>query len=216
MTIRRVITDIAPTDVPFILAMIAADGGTVVSQEPEPGGEITVVAEFPDRPAPVAATRAAATRRGPAAATAPAPPAAAPVPDAPWMAIARDEMGVAEVPGTGSNPRISEYHATTHGGPETDSVPWCSSFVNFCITQAGLTGTQSKMARSWMTWGRDAGAFVPGCIVVLQRGAAPRGHVGFCVEAVGGIVALLGGNQGNAVTISSFDASRVLARRLPS
>jgi uncharacterized protein (TIGR02594 family) len=132
------------------------------------------------------------------------------------MRIARGEIGVAEVAGDGTNPRITEYHATTHGGPEPDSVPWCSSFVNFCITRAGLTGTQSKMARSWMTWGRDATAFVPGCVVVLQRGAAPKGHVGFCVEAQSGLVKLLGGNQTDAVTIATFDSSRVLARRLPA
>ena len=206
MAIRRVITDIPPSDLPFVFAMIAVDGGTVVSQDPEPDGEVTVVAEFPDRPAPVAATRAAAR--------APAPPA--PAAATPWMTIAEDEIGVAEVPGTASNARIAQYHETTHGGPETDSVPWCSSFVNFCITRAGVTGTQSKMARSWMTWGRDAGGFVPGCIVVLQRGAAPKGHVGFCVEASSGIVQLLGGNQGDAVNVASFDASRVLARRLPA
>jgi len=213
MSTRRIITDIPLPDVPFVLSMIAADGGTVISQDPEPDGEVTVVAEFPDRPATVAANRTTAAHSGPPA---PALAAAAPLADVGWMAIARGEIGVAEVPGAGTSARITEYHATTHGGPETDSVPWCSSFVNFCIIRAGLSGTQSKMARSWMTWGRDAGAFVPGCIVVLQRGTAPKGHVGFCVEAGGGIVKLLGGNQSDTVNIATFDASRVLARRLPA
>lgn len=179
MPSRRVISDIPPSDLPFVLAMVAADGGTVVSQEPEPDGEITILVEFPDRPATAAA---AAVARSPATAPAagtlagaPAVPPAAPArAEASWMAIAREEMGQAEVPGADDNPRIVEYHGTTHGGPDADSVPWCSSFVNFCVTKAGLPGTQSKLARSWMTWGRDAGAFVPGCIVVLQRGLLPR------------------------------------------
>lgn len=205
MTIRRVITDVPPHDVPFILAMITADGGTVVSQENEPDGEVTIVAEFPDR---AARTVARAGARAPAA--------EAQRSEARWMQIARGEVGVSEQPGPATNPRIAEYHATTHGGPEPDSVPWCSSFVNFCITNAGLPGTLSKMARSWMTWGRDAGAFEPGCVVVLQRGAAPKGHVGFCIDADGGLVRLLGGNQADAVTIATFDTSRVLARRLPA
>lgn len=197
MPTRRLITDIPPNDVPFVIAMASVDGGVVVSQEPEPDGEVTLVIEFPDRPATVAGAAATANGRSP------------------WMTIARNELGQSEVAGAGDNPRISQYHGTTHGGPEADSVPWCSSFVNFCITTAGLQGTGSKLARSWMTWGRDASAFVPGCIVVFQRGAAPKGHVGFCIGATGGTVTLLGGNQGNAVSIADFDASRALARRLP-
>lgn len=210
MTIRRVITDIAPTDVPFVLAMIAADGGTVVRQDPEPDGEVTIVAEFPDHPT---ATATAASAEAASSAAAIAARAAA---DAAWMSVARGEMRSADSAGEEGRPRVAAYDATTHGGPDTDAVPWCSSFVNFCISRTGLTGTQSRMARSWMTWGRDAGAFVPGCIVVLQRGSAPRAHVGFCVEGHGGVVKVLGGNQADEVNVAAFDSSRVLARRLPS
>lgn len=221
MPTRRVITDIPPNDVPFVIAMASVDGGTVVSQEAEPDGEVTLVIEFPDgtaavtggaiAPAASATASSTAVAGAMAAATATAPTSA----EGAWMTIARKELGQTEVEGEGNNPRIVEYHATTHGGPDADSVPWCSSFVSFCIENACLQGTRSKLARSWMTWGRDAGAFVPGCIVVLQRGAAPKGHVGFCIGAAGGTVTLLGGNQGNAVSIANFDASRVLARRLP-
>ena len=111
------------------------------------------------------------------------------------------------------NPRIVAYHATTGGGSEPDSVPWCSSFVNFCVEKAGLKGTDSKAARSWMKWGREATEFFPGCIVVLERGAAPQGHVGFFVGTESGRIRLLGGNQGDRVSIASFDASIVLAIR---
>jgi len=50
--------------------------------------------------------------------------------------------------------------------------------------------------------------------VVLQRGAAPKGHVGFCVGMENGRVKLLGGNQGDRVGTASFDATKVLARRM--
>jgi uncharacterized protein (TIGR02594 family) len=129
------------------------------------------------------------------------------------LEIARAELGVAEVPGAGDNPRILDYHATTGGGKEPDSVPWCSSFVNFCVERAGLKGTDSKAARSWMDWGREAQAFFPGCIVVLERGAAPQGHVGFFVGTESGRIQLLSGNQGNRVSIASFDPQLVLAIR---
>jgi uncharacterized protein (TIGR02594 family) len=213
MSIRRVITDVPAADVPFVAAMVAADGGVVVEQVDEGDGEFTLIAEFPSPVAAVAATAPATPGAG--AASPVAGPAAAPAADA-WMAVAREELGrqVAELPGTASNPRIEDYHATTGGGAAPDSVAWCSSFVNFCVAQAGGQGTRSKAARSWMTWGRDAGAFEPGCIVVLSRGAAPKGHVGFFAGFDGDRIQLLGGNQGDRISIASFDRSRVIARRL--
>jgi uncharacterized protein (TIGR02594 family) len=219
MSIRRVITDIPVGDVPFVAAMIAADGGTIVEQVSEADGQVTLVAEFPD-PATTATTAATTAGAKPkkAKAAAPAIAPAVALKAADWMNVANEELKkhVTELPGPASNPRIEAYHATTSGGPADDGVPWCSSFVNFCVTQAGGRGTNSRAARSWMTWGRDAGAFADGCIVVLQRGAAPMGHVGFFVGFDGDRVKLLGGNQGDAVSIASFDRSRVLARRLPA
>ncbi|HEY9067104.1 MAG TPA: TIGR02594 family protein [Burkholderiaceae bacterium] len=201
MSIRRVITDIPVADVPFVTAMIAADNGTIVEQLSEADGQVTIVAEFPE---PVIS-----------AATAAAQPHVA-LQAAAWMRIAQEELarGVVEIPGPASNPRIEAYHGTTSGGTADDSVPWCASFVNFCITNAGGRGTNSKAARSWMTWGKDAAGFSDGCIVVLQRGVAPMGHVGFFVGFDGDRVKLLGGNQGDKVSIASFERSRVLARRV--
>lgn len=204
MSIRRIITDIPQADVPFVAAMVAADGGRIVEQTAESDGEVTIVAEFPE-PAEEPAGDAQAGATTPSAAVPQA---------ADWMRVARAELGEAELPGAASNPRIETYHGTTSGGAADDSVPWCASFVNFCIREAGGKGTNSKAARSWMTWGRDAGAFVDGCVVVLRRGAAPKGHVGFFVGLDGDRIQLLGGNQGNAVSVASFERSRVLARRL--
>ena len=68
-------------------------------------------------------------------------------------AIAQEELliGVTEDPQPGhDNPRIRLYHGTTSGGAMPDEVAWCSSFVNFCVEQAGLSGTDSKAARSWL------------------------------------------------------------------
>lgn len=194
MPTTRVITDVPQEQVAFVLSMIAFDGGTA-TQTPEDDGQVTITATFPDKPnASIAKVAAGA-------------------PEAAWMKIARAELGVAEDP-SGSNPRIEAYHATTAGGAADDAVPWCASFVNFCVEGAGLQGTRSKAARSWMDWGVDAGDFVPGCIVVLRRGSAPKGHVGFFAGFESGRIKLLGGNQGNQVGVASFDADRVLARRV--
>ena len=194
MPTTRVITDVPPEQVAFVLSMIAFDGGTA-TQEPEPDGQVTIIATFPDK------------------ANASVAKAASKSPEAAWMKIARAELGVVEDP-TGSNPRIEAYHASTAGGAADDSVPWCASFVNFCVEAAGVKGTDSKAARSWMEWGVDVADFVPGCIVVLKRGSAPKGHVGFFAGFESGRIKLLGGNQGDMVSVASFDADRVLARRL--
>jgi uncharacterized protein (TIGR02594 family) len=194
MPTTRVFTDVPPEQVAFVLQLIAFDGGTA-TQQPEPDGQVTIVATFPDPPDARVARAAAQT------------------PEAAWMKVARAELGVAEDP-SGSHPRIEAYHASTNGGAADDAVPWCSSFVNFCVEAAGQAGTRSKAARSWMDWGRDAGDFVPGCIVVLKRGSAPKGHVGFFAGFEAGRIKLLGGNQGDRVSVASFDVDRVLARRL--
>lgn len=65
--------------------------------------------------------------------------------DLPWLVIARREEGVLEnTSNTEHNPRIIEYHSTT-GKFQNDETPWCSSFVNWVITQAGLKGTNSVL-----------------------------------------------------------------------
>jgi uncharacterized protein (TIGR02594 family) len=196
MSYKRITTDVPLSDVPFVLAIIEADGGTAV-QQMQPNGKMTIVATFPGN------------------APAQANPAAGSVPEK-WMTIARNELGQAEVPGANNNARIQEYFASTTLGAQPDEVPWCSAFVNFCITKAGLTGTNSALARSWATWGVDSSTLVPGCIVVLSRGEPPHAHVGFFAGMDGGHIRLLGGNQGDAVSIVSFDSARIIGRRMPA
>jgi len=64
-----------------------------------------------------------------------------------WLVIARGEIGQKEIKGGKHNPRILEYHATTTRKATTDEVSWCSSFVNWCMTQAGYEGTNSAWAK---------------------------------------------------------------------
>jgi uncharacterized protein (TIGR02594 family) len=120
--------------------------------------------------------------------------------------VARQELGlnVREVPGASDNPRIRMYHATTEGGAAPDETAWCSSFVNYCVEQAGLVGTRSKWARSWHDsgWGVDVGqAPRVGDVVVFSRvgGGVNGGHVGFYLEDDADTVLVLGGNQSNRI-----------------
>lgn len=133
-----------------------------------------------------------------------------------WMAIARAELGVAELPGEARSRRIIRYHAEASIKASADEVPWCSAFVNFVMARAGHRGTRSAAARSWLQWGRGVGA-LPGAIVVLSRGdpRGPLGHVGFLVRAEGDSLWVLGGNQGDAVTFARFPRERALGFRWP-
>jgi uncharacterized protein (TIGR02594 family) len=146
--------------------------------------------------------------------------------DPKWLTIARGELGVREYTafrpgpkGASSNPRIEEYQRAANGR-EDDDVPWCSSFVNWCMKQAGLPGTDRGAARSWLRWGVPLQEPRPGCVVVLWRESREsyKGHVGLYARTgqAPDSVALIGGNQMNAVRVASFPSSRVLAYRWPS
>lgn len=203
MPLTRIVTDVPSNRVTFVTALIRADGGRAETMLEE-DGEFTVIATYPDDTAVATAAQASV-------------PSAAEVDRArtPWLTVAMAELGQSEGRNGASNPRIEAYHATTTLGARPDSVPWCSSFVNFCLQEAGIAGTRSAAARSWLGWGTDAADFTEGCIVVLSRGNPPKGHVGFYVGRESGRIRLLGGNQTDRVSIASFEADRVLGRRLP-
>lgn len=133
-----------------------------------------------------------------------------------WYEIAKGELGTTEIAGPEHNPRIVEYQQATSLGASDDETPWCASFVNWCLQQAGIAGTNSAAARSFLNWGREIKTPVEGCIVVLKRGNSSwQGHVGFYVGEIGDRVNLLGGNQGNKVSIKGYKKEDILGYRLP-
>ena len=135
-----------------------------------------------------------------------------------WFLIALKELGVSETKGVNHSPRVLEYHDTTTLDADTDEVPWCSSFINWCIVKAGLKGTNSAAARSWLDWGRRIEKPTLGCLVVFSRGSNPKaGHVGFYVESVnhGKHLNVIGGNQNDRVQLSTYPVTSVLAYIMP-
>lgn len=134
----------------------------------------------------------------------------------PWLVTALGEIGISEVPGIAASPRIVEYDAATTLKATSDEVPWCSAFVNWCVAQAGLRGTGSAAARSWLKWGVKTPPRL-GAIAVFQRSASPTlGHVGFLLDNYGGLLQVLGGNQGNRVCIKTFGPAALLDLRWPA
>lgn len=132
-----------------------------------------------------------------------------------WYKIALKELGVKEFEGPENNPRVIEYHSATSLESKSDLVPWCSSFVNWCLKQSGEHGTNSASARSFLKWGKKVDTPYKGCIVVLSRGLAWQGHVGFFVHEQNGLIGILGGNQDNRVSIDYYSKSNLLGYREP-
>jgi len=132
-----------------------------------------------------------------------------------WYKIAESEIGTKEIAGPKHNSRVLEYHATTTLKATNDETPWCSAFVNWCVTQAGIKGTNLANARSWLKWGKALDIPTPGCIVVFRRGSNPQaGHVAFFHSFVGGgYIKVLGGNQADQVKFSNYPIADVLGYR---
>ena len=133
----------------------------------------------------------------------------------PWMKIARGEIGVREVAGSGDNPRIVEYLQSTNlGSPDNknDETFWCSAFVNWCLEEVPMEGTNSAWARDWLNWGKKISTPVPGCVTVFSRGSG--GHVAFFIERKNGLIYVLGGNQSDCVCIQGYDEGRLLGYRM--
>lgn len=136
--------------------------------------------------------------------------------DPAWLKIALREEGVTEVRGSGNNPRILEYHSTTtlkKADALQDKTAWCSSFVNWCMEQSGLQGTDSAWALDWKNWGTALAEPKRGCIVVFSRKGPTTngGHVGFYLGDSAKSINVFGGNQGDSVNSSKFPKDGVLS-----
>ena len=113
---------------------------------------------------------------------------------------------------------IQEY--MKNGGVNLDPAvtAWCAGIVNAALAQQGIKGTGKLNARSFMEWGQGVDEPAKGDIAVFSRGDPNgwQGHVGF-FDGYGddGSIRVLGGNQSNAVNVSSYPADRLLGFRRP-
>lgn len=132
----------------------------------------------------------------------------------PWFAWALREIGVHEVPGPRSEPRIMAYRRLARieiDGDDSD-VPWCAIFANAALEQAGIPGTRSASSQSFRHSDRfvKLGGPALGAVTVFWRGSGPGsglGHVGFYRGESGDRLWILGGNEGDAVALAPFARS---------
>lgn len=131
---------------------------------------------------------------------------------------------IKEIPGDHDHPFIQWCFSLCGMDPEThDEVAWCSAFAQHPAFELELPRSGSARARSWLNVGERVPlleARVGYDLVVLQRGAGPQpgpevidapGHVGYFAGRKEGLVMVLGGNQGDRVSVATFTPWNVLA-----
>lgn len=131
--------------------------------------------------------------------------------------------GTAEDTGQGSNPTILAWARDV--GLERvyrdDEIAWCGLAMAYVAGQAGWENAprgNALLARNWQHWGNSVEVPMLGDVLVFWRGSqsGTKGHVGVYVGEDEGAFHVLGGNQGDKVSIARLDRKRLLqARRCP-
>lgn len=140
--------------------------------------------------------------------------------------LAQRYIGIKEFAGGKNHPLIQWWLSLCGFGTDSpDETPWCSAMANGITWELRLPRSKSAAARSWLTVGsavRLEDAKVGYDVVVLKRGAGDQpgaevlnapGHVGFYAGHGEGFVQILGGNQGNSVSVAPFDVTKILGIR---
>lgn len=141
-----------------------------------------------------------------------------------WVKKARGCIGLREIKGTHHNPTIinwldemGQFSNEARAWWRDDETPWCGLFAGWIMGKSGRYVVKEwYRAKAWassLMTKLDMPAY--GSIAVLSRQGG--GHVGFVVGInARGQIMLIGGNQGDMVQISAFDASHIDGYYWPS
>ena len=159
------------------------------------------------------------TRAALAAGPAPSPAAGEPR----WLTLARAELGIREGAGQANEPKVLAYFRDAgFPGIRADSTAWCAAFVGAMLARAALAPSGSLAARAYERWGVGLPGPRLGCVGVKRRGTSAgrgtswQGHVGFVVAANPARIVMLGGNQGDRVSVAGFARRDFTAFRWPA
>lgn len=132
-----------------------------------------------------------------------------------WLTEARRHLGLREIKGAPTEPRIAGWLKKLGAWWGDDETPWCGTFVAAVMQAQSIPVPKAwYRAKGWVDWGRRLTTPTVGCVVVFERTGG--GHVAIVVgcDQIGRLLCI-GGNQGDAVSIAPFDRSRVIAYRWP-
>ncbi|MBU3720751.1 MAG: TIGR02594 family protein [Burkholderiaceae bacterium] len=128
-------------------------------------------------------------------------------------AAAAKHIGEKEIPGKASNPLIRGWIKLAAKWLEQDdsSTPWCGCFRG-AVGLATATGVPPEhyRAKNWLLWGTGVHtireALKGDTVVLVRKGGF---HVGILDRVAGEYIYLLGGNQGDAVSIARFPVGQI-------
>ncbi len=150
------------------------------------------------------------------------PPLASPLASLalPWLLEAQRCIGITETTGPANNPLIIGWGARLRINYAADEIPWCGLFVAHCIgSQLPLEPLPINPlgARNWARSGVACAVPQPGAIMVFWRKsmASGLGHVAFYVGEDARSYHVLGGNQGDTVSVTRMARTRFVAARWP-
>lgn len=134
-----------------------------------------------------------------------------------WLLEARKYLGTKEIPGAKHNDVIVKWYADSGNRQiKDDETAWCAAFTGAMLKAVGLKGTNSLAARSYLNWGTKLDKPKVGAITVFKRGNSTwQGHVAFFLRDLGDRIEVLGGNQGNKVSITTYSKKSLLGYRWP-
>lgn len=124
--------------------------------------------------------------------------------------------GLREVDGPQSNPEIIAMGKELGFDITDDSTTaWCSLAINYYAKKCGYAYTGKLDARSWLKMPVVVLKPTIGDVVVLWRESHEswKGHVGLFIAWDNKTVWVLGGNQGNMISVAPYPRDRVLGFR---
>lgn len=132
-----------------------------------------------------------------------------------WLIEARRHIGLRELPGAPTAPVIDGWLKKLGAWWRDDETPWCGTAVAAWMQSAGQKLPKHwYRAKGWLDWGIACAPCV-GAVVVFERQGG--GHVGLLVgQRKDGALLVLGGNQGDMVSIAAFQPGRVVGYRWPA
>ncbi|RUV98329.1 TIGR02594 family protein [Mesorhizobium sp. M5C.F.Ca.IN.020.14.1.1] len=139
--------------------------------------------------------------------------------DPAWLANARKYLGQREVRGPQHNPHVLKWWKNMGAPFKDDETPWCGAFVGGVLVETGIRPVAGgASAQAWLKLPVKLDKPAVGAVVVFWRGSPSSGlgHVGFVVgKDQAGHIMVLGGNQGDTVSIKPFSTDRVKGYRWP-
>jgi uncharacterized protein (TIGR02594 family) len=143
--------------------------------------------------------------------------------DPAWMQRARALLGTREIVGPKHSPIIMGWirklGAKALGiNVTSDETAWCGTFAGIVVKESLPEEPLPPIlvrASAWERFGRALAQPAVGAVMVYRRPGG--GHVGFYAgRSPSGDDVILGGNQGNAVSLMRLDPARRTAIRWPA